>query len=79
MITKYLGERYNNRWIDMIDRMYIYGLISSNDKYVERMMIDGSSMNGFPSWVLCNLSWGQQNVLIPTMIMIILLFVVVDI
>ena len=41
MITIYLGEGYNNRWIDMIDRMYVYGLISRHDKYVERMMIDG--------------------------------------
>ena len=58
IITIYLGERYNNIWIDMIDRMneyiYIYGLISRHDKYVERMMIDGSSMNGFPLWVLRN-------------------------
>ena len=41
MITIYLDERCNNILIDMIDRMYIYGLISSHDKYVERMMIDG--------------------------------------
>ena len=47
----------------MIDRMnvYIYGLISRHDKYVERMMIDESSMNGFPLWVLCNLSWGTTK------------------
>ena len=48
MTTIYLGERYNNRWIDMIDRMNVYGLISSHDKYAERMMIDESNMNGFP-------------------------------
>jgi len=30
------GEGYNNRWIDRIDRMNVYGLISRNhDKYEE--------------------------------------------
>ena len=32
MITIYIGKRYNNRWIDMIDR---YVMISRHDKYVE--------------------------------------------
>ena len=38
-----LTIKYNNIWIDMMDRMnvYIYGLISRHDKYVEGMMIDG--------------------------------------
>ena len=35
MITIYIGEGYNNTWIDMIDRMNVYGLISRHDKYVE--------------------------------------------
>ena len=35
MITIYIGEGYNNRWIDMIDRVNVYVLISRHDKYVE--------------------------------------------